>query len=533
MKRVALVRTVVCIVTLLGVAAGSYAGEEAKPKKEIINSGSVMGILKNRVSTNAPYCPEMGMSVQAANAAVGKVSSRLRYCLKMDRAWTVMLYKQELITKQQAAKILTALKDAEEVGRGFGGETLATALLDGDEDLASLTTLGRTLQEPMSRQQCRDLLLEIVDEMVEALDATLDSAEKNTDSVMAGCTHFAHGQASTYGAYLVAIHDSFYRGVEQLELAYKHTNMNSGGCGSVAGTGLPVDRNLITELLGLDRLVEPCYDCEPSQDYALTSLFALTNVMTTMSRFAIDHEIWSSDDVGIMTVEPQWMGTSSYMPQKAHPGTAFEWLRGPVNKVMGNMMTGLMSLKNESYQDVLPIYGGYQSLFNAGRHSVQCLYLYKKLVPAVIPKKEVMLRKAREGFCGATDLALVLIRQKGYGARRAHRITGTMIRFARERGVDATQATGALLDEAAESLGEPKPGLSTAEILEALDPVRSVMERHTNTGDPNPKEMKRMIEVRRAQLEELRARQTARRGRIQKSVDRLNAEIAAIVAPEE
>ena len=145
----------------------------------------------------------------------------------------------------------------------------------------------------------------------------------------------------------------------------------------------------------------------------------------------------------------------------------------------------------------------------------------------------VMLRKAREGFCGATDLTLVLIREQGYGPRRAHRIAGTMIRFARERGLNATQVTGQLLDEAAESLGEKKPGLSTEEILEALNPVSSVMERHTNIGDPNPKETKRLIEVRRAQLEQLRARQTARRECIKKSLDKLDAEIAAILGQHE
>ncbi len=443
-----------------------------------------------------------------------------------------MLSRQGIISKEQAAKILTALKDAEDIGSGFGGETLATALLDGDEDLASLTILGRTLQEPMSRLQCRDLLLNIIDEMALALETTLDTAERHRDVVMSGDTHMAHGQASTYAAYLVAIHDSFARGTEQLELAYKHTNLNSGGCGSVAGTGLPVDRNLITTFLGLDGLVEPCYDCEPSQDYALTSLFALTNIMTTMSRFALDHEIWGSDNVGIISVKSTWMGTSSYMPQKAHPGTAFERLRIPANKAIGGMFTGLLAMKDEPYQDVLPIYGSYQALFGAGYNSVQAMHTYTLLLPDIIPKKDVMLKKASEGFCGATDLALALIRQKGYGPRRAHRITGTMIRLARERGMNAIQVTGDLLDEAAESLGEPHPGLSTQEILDALDPVKSVMQRHTNTGDPNPNEVIRMIDARRKQLAELRSRQTARRENIQQATDKLNAEIVDICGGE-
>jgi argininosuccinate lyase len=125
-------------------------------------------------------------------------------------------------------------------------------------------------------------------------------------------------------------------------------------------------------------------------------------------------------------------------------------------------------------------------------------------------------------------LAVKLIRDKGYGGRRAHRICATFVRIARERGIKPYETTGELLDEAARIADEDAPGLSTEEVREQLDPVEFI-ERHNNLGDPAPEESRRMIRLRRETLAEANKRHTQRQARIDEAAKKLAAEVAAIV----
>ncbi len=442
-----------------------------------------------------------------------------------DLAWIVMLYRQGIISKDIAQKVLRVLKE-----RGGTGEDLKLReWLGGDEHAASAVNIGRTLQEPMSRLQLRAKLLDIFDIMLKTLGTLLDVAEQHVDTVMAGQTHLSHAQPTTYAAYLLAVHDCLSRGLDQLELAYRHTNQNSAGCGACSGTGWPVDRNMVSELLGFDELVEVAYDCEPGQDHALTILFALTNIGVLLSRAAMDFNIWGMEEVGMIEVDAGWKGQSSMMPQKAIPGSQFERIRLAMSNVVGEMIRGVVSNKGEPYEDMLPIYEAWRGALTAMCHLEWALSYFEGLLRNTTPNKDVMLRYAREGFSATPDIAVKLVRDKGYAGRQAHRICATMVRIARERGIKAYEVTGELLDEAARIVDEPEPHLSTEELRELLDPVKFI-ERHNNVGDPHPDESRRLIAKRRAALAQARQRHADRVARLEAAAKKLDAEVAAILA---
>jgi len=432
-----------------------------------------------------------------------------------------MLHKQGLIPRDVAAKVLKALEE------GGGGEDFVKKALDGDEDAASVVNYGRTLQEPMSRIQLRDKLLDVIDLTTQCLGTLLDTAEANVDTIMAGQTHLSHAQPTTYAAYLIAVHDGMARSLELMEVAYKHTNMSSAGCGACSGAGWPVDRELVAELLGFDRLVEPAYDCEPGQDHALHILFALTSLGVLLSRTAMDFNIWGMEEVMMVTVDPAWNGVSSMMPQKSIPGSEFERVRLEASIVVGDMITGVVSNKGEPYSDMLPIYEGWRHALTALCHIEKALGFFNGLMSATTPNKERMLEYAREGFAATPELAVKLTREKGYGGRRAHRICATMVRIARERGLKAYEVTGELLDEAARVADETPPSLATEDVRELLDPEKFI-ERHTNLGDPHPDESRRLVGLRREAVDEIRQRHRERVAVIERAADALAREVAEI-----
>ncbi|MBN1865229.1 MAG: hypothetical protein JW808_10045, partial [Victivallales bacterium] len=127
-----------------------------------------------------------------------RIGNRLPYCGKMDMAWTVMLYRQGLIPKETAVKLLQVLPETQSE-EGWGGEDWLKQKLKGDEDTASAVNYGRTLQEPMYRMMLRDGILEVFDEAFGTLETLLDQAEKYADAMMAGQSHFSHAQPTTYG----------------------------------------------------------------------------------------------------------------------------------------------------------------------------------------------------------------------------------------------------------------------------------------------------------------------------------------------
>lgn len=463
-----------------------------------------------------------GEPARKRSREASRVGNRNHYGRFMDQAWTIMLYKKGFIPRESAVKVLAALEKTR-----VGGEEVLKRILK-DRELASIPVIGRTLQEPMSRMQLRDKQLDVIEASQQCLEDILNRAETEAATIMPGATHMAHAQPTTYGAYLVAIHDGLYRSLEQLELAYKHTNENSGGCGACSGTGWDIDRNMITELLGFDRLVEPCYDCEAGQDYATTTLFALSSAMLVFSRTAIDHSVWGMDGYNVLTV-PSHLGVSSLMPQKAHPGSAFERVRMSANSVLASTVKGIFGCKNEFYADVLPIYDAYKAAIGALCEVEMNATVFSDLMKDVVLDRQRLLELTRDGWGCTSDLQEKLIREKGYGRRPAWQICAVMVRIARaHRKIKPCDLTGEMLDEAALVANQTPPGLSTAEIQEIFDPVK-FLQRHNNVGDPNPKETLRLIELRRKQLAESRQRQAERRACMEAGFAKLRGEIAAIL----
>ena len=442
-----------------------------------------------------------------------------------DRAWVVMLYRRGLIPKGAAQAILTAL-GAEDDPNDSGEIWLRRQV--GDDDVGSMVNLGRTAQEPMSRIQLREKLADVLGLTLKTLGVLLDVAEDHVETVMPGQTHLSHAQPTTYAAYLLSVHDALAWAFELLELSWRHVNQNTAGYGALAGSGWDVDRAMVTDLLGFDETVELTYDCETGQDHAMTTLYALNSVGTLLSRVAMDYNLWALEEVGWIATPPEWRGVSSLMPQKSIPCSQFERIRLDAADVAGEMMRGLMGIAKEPNQDMLPIYGAWRGALKAMCHTERALGFFQGMLSVLIVDRARMIGAARRGYAATPDLAIVLIRDLGFGSRRAHRVCATFVRMARERGLVACEATGELLDEAARSIREREPGLSTEAVRQALDPVR-FLERHNNLGDPNPAESRRMIVARREALTLLRARHEERLSRIGEALADLAREIRAIL----
>ena len=477
-----------------------------------------------------PIDPEWNRAHEACQTALGSARDFGPWNTRTNSAWVVCLHRAGVVDRDTARKLLLAIDRVfKEDMPGAGLERHIVAALDGDEDLGSVINYGRTLQEPMSRLALRARTLEVLDTVHAFLASVLDVAEANVDTIMAGHTHFSHAQPITFAHYLLAVFDATQRGEEQLALAYKHTNRNSGGCGSTSGTVWTVDRRLMTELLGFDDLVETTYDCEASHDHALSLIFAASNLALLVSRVAMDLEIWTTEEFDLFDVDAAYRGQSSFMPHKAHPGSRLERTRMPAAEVLGDAFKAVCLTSSEPLGDVLT---ALQVPLGPTPHALAylelCLRNLAGFLTHITPKRDRMLRIAREGFSCSTEIVVHMVRELGYGGRRAHRITSTFVRMAREQGVTADRTTGEMLDAAAEYVGERPPHIDTDTLRLLLDPVEFIR-THVNTGGVAPEEARRMLAKRRRLLDDLRSAQEDRKRRVREGEERLRSEVDRIV----
>ena len=101
------------------------------------------------------------------------------------------------------------------------------------------------------RLYLRDHVVMINQELKKLLNALLDLAEKENNTIMPGFTHLQAAQPITFGHHLLAYFEMFKRDLERLQESYKRINTMPLGSAALAGTSYPINRERTAEILGI------------------------------------------------------------------------------------------------------------------------------------------------------------------------------------------------------------------------------------------------------------------------------------------
>lgn len=463
--------------------------------------------------------------------------------VETNKAWTVMLVEAGIVDAQTGAALLGAIIQVETGGRSGMGDfnpsyeyfystmehhLIATA----GEEVAGEINIGRTRPEPLARLVVRERLLTVLDELASLRDTLLAVAERELDTVMPQWTHLQHAQISTVGHYLLAIVNALERDVERLQAAYRTVNRSTLGCGALAGSSYPLDRDLVARMLGFDGVRENTIDCVSSGDWILETTAALANMMITLSRLSQDLYVWHSEEFGFVTVADEYAGSSSMMPQKknAYP---FEYVRARGAHAVGELVSAYGTLHNTNFQDIKDVEEeivppALRSLDEASRS----LRLLAGTIGSMEVKREQMLERAAAGFASATELAAVIHRQTDLSARTAHRIVGNLVLRAFKQGARATDVDAALVNESAREVIGRELDIDDATVRHALDP-RGFVQAHSVSGGPAPDVVREALGRARARVEADREHVTGARRRLAEASAELQDRVAAIASREQ
>ena len=79
------------------------------------------------------------------------------------------------------------------------------------------------------------------------INTTLKLAEKNIETIMSGFTHLKNAQAVSFGHYLMAYIEMFFRDKKRFLNNLDNLNENPLGVSALTGTSFNIDRNYTTK----------------------------------------------------------------------------------------------------------------------------------------------------------------------------------------------------------------------------------------------------------------------------------------------
>jgi argininosuccinate lyase len=341
--------------------------------------------------------------------------------------------------------------------------------------------------------------------------ALLELVEQHLETLVPGYTHLQQAQPITLGHYFLAFVHQQERDFERLSEAYPRLNVSPMGLAILGGSGYPLDRERVADLLGFVGLIRNGRDLS-DRDYAAELAAACSIAMMHVHRLATDLFIWSTQEFGFVRVDDSDAMTSSIMPQKANP-VLLETTLAATARVHGDLMAVLGSLKGSTANNTEAGQADGPAL-RAMDETAWTLEMLGAMVGRMQVDRDVMRRQAADHWAQATDLADALVRESDLSFRQAHRVVGAVVAKALEERRRPADTTPADVRTAAERvLGRPID-VSPETVAAALDPWQGVLVRRL-LGGPAP-------DVVRAQVAEARDQL----GRDQQHVDSLESAVA-------
>jgi argininosuccinate lyase len=271
--------------------------------------------------------------------------------LAINKAHVVMLIEQEIIRRNEGAKILLALKKLNSQHLDANAEDVhmaieAAVLSETGQEIGGNLHIAKSRNDQVTtaiRMALRSELLVVMQRIVEMQQTLIDAAGKHMETIIIEYTHLQAAQPVTFAHYLVSLSDLFERDFQRLLGAYGRVNLCPLGAGALATTSFPINRKKTAELLGFDAVLENSIDAVGSRDFIIETQGALAMLAVNLSRFAEDLIIWSSAEFATIELPDEFTSTSSIMPQKKNP-EVLEVIRARASYALGDFVAAASAL---------------------------------------------------------------------------------------------------------------------------------------------------------------------------------------------
>ncbi len=415
----------------------------------------------------------------------------------LNQAHVIMLERQGIISREDAAKILSTLDSLKKEAMR-GGFQLKEELEDVHMNVESYVTervgkAGGKMHTARSRndQVVTDVRMKLREEILETvgllitLDRTLlKLAEKSKSKVMPGYTHLQHAQPITLGFWASSYAEMFLRDIERMLSSYSRANSSPLGACALAGTSFPIDRKLTARLLGFDSMQQNALDAVSSRDFILESLSALAILTSNLSKLSEELVLWSTEEFSLLEMPDEFSAGSSIMPQKKNPDLA-ELIRGSAGRTYGNLVQALTAVKGITSGYNRDLQEDRALLWDSFRVVNSSVEIMNGILNGVKWNDKRMLALVEDGFSCATELANSLVMNKGMPFRKAHSVTGKLVKSLVKKGKNFND-----ISDVKKMLKKNGIEIPDTELKNLLDPKKAVSATRS-TGGTSPAEVAR------------------------------------------
>jgi argininosuccinate lyase len=415
-------------------------------------------------------------------------------------AHATMLQSIGLLTKAEFTSIQKAIDEiAEEISSGkFQWDaSLEDVHMNIEAELTRRAPAGAKLHTGRSRndQVALDLRMWLRDEIVmlnraiRGLQfALVNLGAKNSDVLIPGFTHVQRAQPVYFAHHLLAYVEMLERDYERFTDCFTRTNVCPLGSGAIAGSTLPLDRELVAKLLGFvdakgqPRITQNSMDAVSDRDFVMEFCAASALLAVHLSRLAEDIILWCSAEFSYIKISDAYTTGSSLMPQKKNPDVA-ELVRGKSGRVVGNLMAMLTLLKGLPMTYNRDLQEDKERLFDTANTVTSCVRLTAAMLENTTINRAACQNAASDPALLATDLADYLVR-KGMPFRQAHHVVGAVVAASEKTGKPLNQLS---VPELQKIDSHFESDVSTIFNLEAA------MNRRQSTGSPGTKQVAKQL----------------------------------------
>ena len=428
-----------------------------------------------------------------------------KYDIAGSIAHAEMLAAVKIITKAEAAEIKKGLLEI--------GETIAAGKFKFDKTLEDIHMAiesalikkigdpGKKLHTGRSRndQVATDIRLWMRDEIEILLTritqlqlAFTKSAAKCTDDIMPSYTHLQRAQPVTIASYLLSFVEMLARDYSRLKDCRNRLNVCPLGTGAVAGSTLPLDREMTAKNLGFRDIKYNSIDAVSDRDFCAEFIFCCSLVAAHLSRLAEDWIIFTSAEFSFITTDDAYCTSSSMMPQKRNPDM-LELIRGKSGTVYGALMAMLTILKAQPSTYNRDLQEDKIHVFAAADTTDACIQMTTAIVSNTTFNTKQIADGLDAGFLDATALAEYLVK-KGIPFRQAHGIVGGLVALCeKENKKKLGELTLDQFKAASDKIQE--------DVFETLDPV-GVCKSYQSKGAAGPQDAEAQIKYWKSKLKE-------------------------------
>jgi argininosuccinate lyase len=311
----------------------------------------------------------------------------------------------------------------------------------------------------------------------------LELSSANTETLIPGYTHFQRAQPVSLAFHLLAYIEMLERDKSRFSFVKEAVNQSPLGSGALAGSTLPLDRNLTSKKLGYAEPAGNALDAVSNRDFILDFLNSCCIGMMHLSRFAEELVIWSTSEWNFIKLSDSFTTGSSLMPQKKNPDMA-ELIRGKTGRVYGNYIAFASTMKSLPLSYNRDLQEDKEPLFDSFSTYTDSLEIINGMLQTAVFNTSRFIKELDGDFSLATDLADWLV-QKHVPFREAHSIVGNLVKKLED-------------DRKNFKLADLNDLISVSNVfdktaLECLN-MESALRRKKTSGSPNPSDVNDRIE---------------------------------------